>query len=138
VTSQTTIAAKGGATPTQLTNLFVVSPKAGEMLAGLGPSTSSPALTVSPLVGQAAPTPTPSAQGTQSLAAAVPPAPATRSPPSAGALSKDMTEAAANQLLEENVQVINIMRENLVTGKVSHNIELMARFQNNISTILKW
>jgi len=46
-------------------------------------------------------------------------------------------ETKTNQLLDENLQVINVMRENLVNGKINENIELMIRFQSNISTVLK-
>eukprot|EP01119_Soliformovum_irregulare_P007352 TRINITY_DN1975_c0_g1_i1.p1 TRINITY_DN1975_c0_g1~~TRINITY_DN1975_c0_g1_i1.p1 ORF type:complete len:140 (-),score=29.18 TRINITY_DN1975_c0_g1_i1:98-517(-) len=46
-------------------------------------------------------------------------------------------EDRTNQLLDENLQVINIMRENLVTGKVNENVELMIRFRNNILLVLR-
>lgn len=46
-------------------------------------------------------------------------------------------EENANQLLEENLQVINIMRENLMKGKAAENVELMIRFRNNLLIVLR-
>lgn len=49
-----------------------------------------------------------------------------------------MNDIMANQLLEENVQIITIIRENLVNGSIKINYSLMRKFAANISRILKW
>ncbi|ELR11669.1 uncharacterized protein ACA1_260530 [Acanthamoeba castellanii str. Neff] len=50
----------------------------------------------------------------------------------------NMNDIMANQLLEENVQIITIIRENLVNGSIKINYSLMRKFAANISRILKW
>jgi hypothetical protein len=49
------------------------------------------------------------------------------------ALSEDIKSKV---LLDENLHVINVMRENLVTGKIQQNVELMIKFHSNISQVL--
>jgi len=50
----------------------------------------------------------------------------------------NMNHILANQLLEENVQIITLMRENLLSGNIKINYKLMNKFAANISRILNW
>lgn len=49
-----------------------------------------------------------------------------------------MNDIMANQLLEENVQIITLIRENLLNGNIKINYSLMRKFAANISRILSW
>jgi len=46
-------------------------------------------------------------------------------------------ETRTNALIEDNLQLINQMRENLIAGKIQFNLELMQKFHSNIQLILK-
>jgi hypothetical protein len=45
-------------------------------------------------------------------------------------------EQRISALLDENLRTINQIRENLVSGRLADNTELMRRFGNNISAII--
>ena len=47
------------------------------------------------------------------------------------------TETKTNKILDENLQLINLMRENLVNAKVSENIDLMKQFHGNLTSAFK-
>lgn len=42
-----------------------------------------------------------------------------------------------NQALEENLQLVNHIRENLVHGNINENVELMKKFHGNLSYVFK-
>jgi hypothetical protein len=44
-------------------------------------------------------------------------------------------ETKANEVLDDNLKVINGMRENLVAGKIKENLELMKQFYNNVTLV---
>ena len=43
-----------------------------------------------------------------------------------------------SKLLDDNANLINVIRENLMNGKMSDNVEPMNRFHKNIYTVLSW
>jgi hypothetical protein len=53
------------------------------------------------------------------------------------AVFNEESEAKTNQCLEENLQLINVMRENLVSNKVNENVELMRRFHGNLVSVMR-
>jgi hypothetical protein len=46
-------------------------------------------------------------------------------------------DAKVNQVLEENLQLVNLIRENLVHGNINENVELMKKFHGNLSYVFK-
>lgn len=52
-------------------------------------------------------------------------------------LQEDSWEAKAQQYLDENLQVIENMRANLVSGKTQENVALMQKFHSNIASVLQ-
>lgn len=47
-------------------------------------------------------------------------------------------ETHVNAVLQENVLIINRMRDNLLNGSLNDNVELMMRFRTNITAVLNW
>ena len=47
-------------------------------------------------------------------------------------------EARVNAILQENVVVINRIRDNLLNGHLNLNVDLMSRFRNNIIAVSGW
>eukprot|EP01102_Stenamoeba_stenopodia_P009543 TRINITY_DN2825_c0_g1_i1.p1 TRINITY_DN2825_c0_g1~~TRINITY_DN2825_c0_g1_i1.p1 ORF type:complete len:457 (+),score=113.49 TRINITY_DN2825_c0_g1_i1:275-1645(+) len=58
--------------------------------------------------------------------------------PAATLANAEEQEKKINKLLDENANLINVIRENLMNGKMSDNVEPMNRFHKNIYTVLSW